>query len=119
MSYQNKPGKTSKWRRMVIRQQVSAAIANGKLITTFPKAKEASRHIDRLITLAKNPTLANKRRIISEVIDVNENTQTQIMNKALEIAKKMSNKNGGYTRVLKLGKRQGDNTEEAILEFTA
>jgi large subunit ribosomal protein L17 len=104
---------------MVIRQQVSAMIANNHLTTTHARAKEVQRHVDRIINLAKNPTLANKRLIMPQLINTNDKTVSEILNKAIEKAKKMLTRNGGYTKVLKLGGRLGDNTEEAILQFSA
>jgi large subunit ribosomal protein L17 len=103
---------------MVTRQQISSAIANDKIVTTYAKAKETSRHLDYVVNLAKTPTLANKRLILSILIDVNNKTAVELMRKVVDMAaKKYAARNGGYTKVLKLGARAGDNTEEAILTF--
>lgn len=117
MSYVNKPGKTSSWRQMVLRQQVSDMIAYGKIQTTFTKAKETQRHVDKIITLAKKNTLDAKRRILSIIKATKDMDEQALLKKLLEVAKKYGDRKGGYTRVLRLGKRPGDNTEVAILEL--
>ncbi len=118
MSYINKKGKTTSWRQMVIRQQVSDVIAYGKIITTVTKAKETKRHVDKIITLGKEDTIANRRAAAAILLNTKEATKDELVKKLFdEIAKKYKTRNGGYTRVLKLGTRRGDNTEEAILEL--
>jgi large subunit ribosomal protein L17 len=102
---------------MVIRQQVSDVIAYGKIETTFTKAKETQKHVDRIITIAKKNNLASKRQILSIVKNTKKMTRTDLLKKAEEIAKKYQQRKGGYTRVLRLGKRLGDRTETAILEL--
>jgi large subunit ribosomal protein L17 len=102
---------------MVIRQQVSDLIAYGKIKTTFVKAKETQRHIDRVITLAKKNTLDSKRRILSIIKDTKSADRTALMKKLSELAKKYATRKGGYTRVLRLDKRPGDNTEVALIEL--
>ena len=62
MSFINKKGKTRSWRKIVTRQQVTDVIAYGKIITTHTKAKETQRHVDKIITLAKQNTLASRRQ---------------------------------------------------------
>jgi large subunit ribosomal protein L17 len=102
---------------MVIRQQVSDVIAYGNIQTTLTKAKETQRHVDRIITLAKKNTLDANRRILSIIKDTKSGTAKDLLKKLQTVAKKNLNRKGGYTRVLKLGKRPGDNTETAILEL--
>ncbi|WEK82887.1 MAG: 50S ribosomal protein L17 [Mycoplasma sp.] len=117
MSFINKPGKTTAWRKMVIRQQVSDTIAYGKIITTITKAKETKKHVDKFITLAKNPTLANIRKMHSIVLDTKDMKADAIVKKAIELAKKYKSRNGGYTQVLRYDERQGDNTTTAVLKL--
>ena len=69
MSYINKKGKTTAWRQMVIRQQVSDVIAYGEIITTLTKAKETRKHVDRIITLSKKNTLASRRQAAAILLD--------------------------------------------------
>ncbi|GHU48319.1 50S ribosomal protein L17 [Bacilli bacterium] len=102
---------------MMLRQQVSDMIAYGKIQTTFTKAKETQRHVDKIITLAKKNTLDAKRRILSIIKDTKDMDKQALLKKLLEVAKKYADRKGGYTRVLRLGKRPGDNTEVAILEL--
>lgn len=118
MSFINKPGKTRSWRKMVTRQQVTDVIAYGQIITTHTKAKETQRHVDRIITLAKKNTLAS-RRMAAAILLNNKNYDRDALLKKLfnEIGPKYANRNGGYTRVLKLGQRRGDATEIAVLQL--
>jgi large subunit ribosomal protein L17 len=102
---------------MVIRQQVSDVIAYGKIQTTFTKAKETQKHVDRVITLAKKNTLDGNRRILAIVKDTKKLKRIDLVHKLHELAKKYNTRKGGYTRVLRLGRRPGDNTETAILEL--
>lgn len=118
MSYINKKGKTTSWRLMVIRQQVSEVIACNEIKTTLTKAKETRRHVDKIITLAKKNTLASRRQAASILLDTSLATKEQLLKKLFDtLQKKYKARNGGYTRILKLGNRLGDNTEEAILQL--
>lgn len=118
MSYINKPGKTSAWRQMVIRQQVSDLIAYGQIETTLVKAKETQRHIERLITLSKNDNLANRRKALSILLNTQKLDRRGLVDKLFEVlGKEYSIRNGGYTRVLKLDRRRGDNTQLAIISL--
>lgn len=118
MSYINKPGKTSAWRQMVIRQQVSDVIAYGKIETTLVKAKETQKHLEKLITIAKNDNLANRRKALSILLNTKKIDRKDLVDKLFkELGKEYINRNGGYTRVLKLDKRRGDNTRMSILTF--
>jgi large subunit ribosomal protein L17 len=102
---------------MVIRQQVSDVIAYGQIQTTFTKAKETQKHVDRIITLGKKNTLDANRRILAIVKDTKTVKRIDLVHKLHDLAKKYGSRKGGYTRVLRLGKRPGDNTEVAILEL--
>jgi len=118
MSFQNKPGKTRAWRKMVIRQQVSDVLAYGRIITTLTKAKESQRHVDKMITLAKKNTLASRRQAAKTLLTTTKYNHDELLIKLFsEIGPKFKERQGGYTRVLKLGTRRGDNTEEAIIEL--
>lgn len=118
MSYINKEGKTSAWRKMVIRQQVSDVIAYGRITTTFTKAKETQRHVDKMITLSKKGTLHAKRLAMRTLLDTSISTKDLLLKKLFtDLSNKYKDRNGGYTRVLKLGPRKGDNVEEAIIEL--
>ncbi|MDE6289373.1 MAG: 50S ribosomal protein L17 [Ureaplasma sp.] len=118
MSFINKPGKTRSWRAMVTRQQVSDVLAYGQIITTHTKAKETQRHVERLITRAKRDTVANRRIAAGILLDTKDFSKDDLVKKLFnEIAKKYEKRPGGYTRVLKLDERPGDNTVEAVLQL--
>ncbi|GMO17096.1 MAG: 50S ribosomal protein L17 [Mycoplasmoidaceae bacterium] len=117
MSYVNKPGKTTDWRKMVTRQQVSDFISFGKITTTATKAKETQRHVEWLITLAKEKNLVNTREMGSIFLDTKYDKVAKLITKAYDLGKKYANRKGGYTRILKLGTRPGDRTEECLLEL--
>jgi large subunit ribosomal protein L17 len=102
---------------MVIRQQVSDFVSFGKIQTTVTKAKETQRHVERLITSAKTKTLPTTRKMASIFLNTKFDTVDKLIEKAYELGKKYASRKGGYTRVLKLGTRPGDRTEEAILEL--
>jgi len=80
--------------------------------TTLPKAKELRKVIEPLITLGKEPTLANKRLAFNRLRD--RATVVKLFN---EIGPRYKNRNGGYTRILKFGFRVGDNAPMALMEL--
>lgn len=118
MSFINKKGKTKAWRKIVTRQQVTDVIAYGKIITTHTKAKETQRHVDHIITLAKQNTLASRRQAAAILYNNQKYSKDELLKKLFnEIGPKYSNRHGGYTRVLKIGNRIGDNVEQSILQL--
>lgn len=118
MSYINKLGKTRSWRKMVTRQQVSDVLSYDSIVTTHTKAKETQRHVERLITIAKKNSLAAKRRAEAILIKTTKHSKDDLIKKLFnEIAPKYKDRPGGYTRVLKLGTRAGDNTEQAVIQL--
>lgn len=118
MSFMNKPGKTSAWRKMVIRQQVSDVIAYNEVITTITKAKETKKHVDKMITLGKKNNLAAKQKMRSILLKTQKMDVEQLIEKLTgPLAKKYEKRIGGYCRVLRLGARKGDRTEEAIIQL--
>jgi large subunit ribosomal protein L17 len=92
--------------------------ACGKCGYTEMKAKELRKLADKMVTLGKKNTLASRRQaaqvIRFEQADEKQNALQKLFN---EIAPKYAKRNGGYTRIYKLGKRQGDAAEMAIIEF--
>lgn len=104
---------------MVIRQQVSDVISYGKIKTTITKAKETQKHVDKVITLAKNPTLANQRRMRAIFLPTKKYTIDELVKRSIDLAKKLNARKGGYTRVIRYDERQGDNTTTAILQLLA
>jgi large subunit ribosomal protein L17 len=102
---------------MVIRQQISDFISYGKIKTTLTKAKESKRHIEKIITLGKTKTIANTQKMASILVNTKLDPVDKLISKIYELGKKYATRKGGYTRILKLGTRSGDRTEEAILEL--
>lgn len=90
-----------------------ALFLHERIITTVPKAKEVRRFAEKLITLAKEGTLHARRRAIGKL------RNKQVVSLLFkEVAPLFKNRNGGYTRIIRLGRhRPGDNAEEAILEL--
>ncbi len=103
---------------MVIRQQATDVIVYGYIETTQAKAKELRKHVDHLITLGKKNTLAAKQEIMSFVTTNKQMSKADILKKlTTTLAKKYADRKGGYTRVLKLDNRAGDNTVMAIIQL--
>ena len=107
-----KLGRTSDQRKAMLRQQTTARFENGKIETTFYRAKEVQPVAEKMVTLGKKNTLATYRRALSYI------TKEDVANKLFkEIAPKYADRNGGYTRVTRLGPRKGDGAEMAIIEL--
>ena len=107
-----KLGKTSEQRKALLRQQVTDLLENGKLETTFYRAKEVQPVVEKMITLGKKGNLAAYRKALSYI------TKEDVANKLFkEIAPKYAGRNGGYTRVTRTGARRGDAAEMAVIEL--
>ena len=107
-----KLGKTSTQRKALLRQQVTDLLDNGKMETTFYRAKEVQPVVEKMITLGKKGGLANYRRAMAYV------TREDVVKKLFdEIAPKYADRNGGYTRVTRTGPRRGDAAEMAVIEL--
>ncbi|MCH7819619.1 MAG: 50S ribosomal protein L17 [Candidatus Marinimicrobia bacterium] len=108
----NKLNRTTSHRKAMLNNMVASLFEHKQIKTTHAKAKEARKLAERLITFAKKGDLAARRRVLRF-----------IPNKALvrelfdEIAPVYTERNGGYTRVLKLGYRQGDSADMSLLEL--
>ena len=107
-----KLGRTSDQRKAMLRQQTTALFENGKIETTFYRAKEVQPVAEKMVTLGKKNTLATYRRALSYI--TNEDVANKLFS---EIAPKYADRNGGYTRVTRLGPRKGDGAEMAIIEL--
>lgn len=102
-----------KERKALFKSLVIALIQHGKIKTTVAKAKAIKGLVDKLVTKAKNGS-SNAQRQLSSFL-----TQKEVINKLiLEVAPRFKDKIGGYLRLIKLGKRHSDNTEEAILTWS-
>ena len=107
-----KLGKTSDQRKALLRQLVTDLLENGKIETTFCRAKEVQPVVEKMITLGKKGGLANYRRALAFI------TKEDVANKLFkEIAPKYAERNGGYTRIIRTGVRRGDAAETAIIEL--
>ena len=107
-----KLGKTSAQRKALLRQQVTDLLENGKMETTFFRAKEVQPVVEKMITLAKKGGLANYRRALAFI------TKEDVAKKLFdEIGAKYADRNGGYTRVIRIGERRGDAAEMAVIEL--
>ena len=107
-----KLGKTSTQRKALLRQQVTDLLENGKMETTFYRAKEVQPVVEKMITLAKKGGLANYRRALAFI------TKEDVAKKLFdEVGAKYADRNGGYTRVTRTGARRGDAAEMAIIEL--
>ena len=107
-----KLGRTSAHRKALFRNQLTALFTHERIITTVAKAKELRPQAERMVTLARTGTLANRRRILQSVQD------KEIVGRLFEeIAPRFADRPGGYTRIMRLGRRRGDGAELAIIEF--
>ena len=107
-----KLGVTSEQRKAMLRQLTTDLLEHGKLETTFTRAKEIQPVVEKMITLGKKGGLANYRRALSFI------TKEDVANKLFkEIAPGYAERNGGYTRVTRVGIRRGDAAETALIEL--
>ena len=104
--------KRSKSQRKALLKHLSEAIIlREKITTTTAKAKELSVYVEKLITIAKKQNLASAKAVHSKIAD-------QAAKKLIrDISKKYKERNGGYTRVIKIGERKGDVAEMSVIEF--
>ena len=107
-----KLGRPSDHRKAMLRGMVTVLLENGKIETTVTRAKEVRAEAEKRITLGKVNTLHTKRQVLAYV------TKEDVAKKVFdEIAPKYADKNGGYTRIYKIGPRRGDAAEMAIIEL--
>lgn len=97
----------------MLRNMACSLLTHEAIRTTLPKAKELRRVVEPLITLAKEPTVANKRLAFNRLRD--RDVVVKLFN---EVAPRFANRQGGYTRILKMGFRNGDNAPMAYMELT-
>lgn len=107
-----KLGRSSAHRKAMLRNLVTDLLREGRITTTDTRAKEARRQAEKMITLAKRGDLHARRQVLAYVYD--EDVVTKLFE---EIAPNYEDRNGGYTRILKLGPRRGDCAEVVFLEL--
>ena len=107
-----KLGRTNDQRKAMLRAMTTYLFENGKIETTFYRAKEVQPVAEKMITIGKNDDLHAKRQIFAYV--TKESVAKKLFDK---IAPKYADKNGGYTRIIKTGPRRGDAAEMAIIQL--
>lgn len=99
-------------RRSLEKSLIESVIIHESITTTLPKAKEIRPKLEKLITTAKQNSLASRRRVISRL-----HTKSSAHKLVDEIVPKLKSRNSGYLRIKKLGLRRGDNTQLASISF--
>ena len=107
-----KLNRTSEHRLAMLRNMMNSLIEHEVIKTTVPKAKELRRVVEPMITLGKEPTLANKRLAFDRTRD--RDVVTKLFG---ELGPRYQARPGGYTRILKMGYRVGDNAPMALVEL--
>lgn len=109
----NKLSRNSSLRKATMRDMAKATLIKDRICTTKAKAKEARKLVDKLITMGKKGTLADKRRAFAVLC--NHALVSELFS---DIAPRFKERKGGYTRIIPLGNRRGDNAELVFLELT-
>ena len=105
-------GKPADQRKALLRALATELIRHGRITTTKIRAKAVQSEVERIITLAKDGSLAARRRAMGYIYD------KQLVHALFEQVKdRYSNRNGGYTRILRTVPRRGDNAEMSIIEL--
>ena len=112
MATNRKLGKPSDQRRAMLRAMTTYLLENGQIKTTYARAKEVAPMAEKMITLAKKNNLAAYRQALSYL--PKEDVAKKLFD---QIGPKYADRNGGYTRVLKMGPRRGDAAEMAIIQL--
>jgi len=107
-----KLNRTSEHRLAMLRNMMNSLIQHEAIKTTLPKAKELRRVVEPMITLAKEPTLANKRLAFNRLRD-----RDSVVKLFADLGPRYKARPGGYTRILKMGYRVGDNAPMALVEL--
>ena len=107
-----KLGRTSEHRNAMLRAMVTYLFENGKIETTVTRAKEVRSMAEKMVTLGKKEELHAKRQVYSYI------TKETVAKKVIdEYGPKYADRNGGYTRIVKIGPRRGDAAEMAIVQL--
>ncbi|HDD3181028.1 TPA: 50S ribosomal protein L17 [Staphylococcus aureus] len=117
-----KLGRTSDQRKAMLRDLATSLIISERIETTEARAKEVRSVVEKLITLGKKEDLASRRNAAKtlrnvEILNEDETTQTALQKLFGEIAERYTERQGGYTRILKQGPRRGDGAESVIIEL--
>ena len=107
-----KLGRTSSHRKALFRTMVTEFFENERMITTVPKAKELRSIAEKMITMGKKESLHTRRQALAYI------RKKAVVFKLFDsLGPRFADRNGGYTRIIRLGRRVGDNAELALLEF--
>ncbi|PYI40378.1 50S ribosomal protein L17 [Arthrobacter psychrolactophilus] len=98
--------------RLMLANLSASLFEHKRITTTFTKAKRLSPYAERLVTFAKRGDLASRRRVLGLIAD-----KGIVHELFTDIAKAMENRDGGYTRITKIGNRKGDNAPMAVIEL--
>lgn len=107
-----KLGRRADHRDGMLRNQTQSLLENGRIQTTVTRAKETRKVAEKMITLGKKGDLHSRRQALGYIY--NKNTVHKLFE---EIAPKYADRNGGYTRIIKIGPRKGDGAEICIIEL--
>ena len=107
-----KHNRTSSHRLAMLQNMMNSLIEHEVIKTTLPKAKELRRVIEPMLTLGKEPTLANKRLAFDRL-----RSRENVVKLFAELGPRYKTRPGGYTRILKMGNRVGDNAPMALVEL--
>lgn len=108
----NHLGRPADQRKALLKSLAISLINNKKIVTTLAKAKAARKFVEGIINLSKNDSMHNRRLAFSKL--GNKNATKELFD---NISKKVSHRNGGYTRILKMQSRWGDNAKMAIFSL--
>lgn len=107
-----KLNRTPSHRHAMLRNLVTELLDKERLITTVPKAKELRPFVDKMITLGKGETLQARRKVLSVV------RRKEVVHKLFDtLAPRFADRQGGYSRIIRMGFRKGDNAEVALIEL--
>lgn len=112
MAGYRKLGRPTDQRKAMLRSLVTSLLKHGRIETTITRAKETRSIAEKMITLAKRGDLDARRQVLSYVYE-----EDVVKNLFDKVAPKYAERNGGYTRILKVGPRRGDGAETVILEL--
>ena len=112
MAYR-KLGRDNKHRRSMLATLTKQLILNERIVTTETRAKEVRKSFDKMVTYGKKGTLVS-RRLALAFLHNDEKCANKVFN---ELAPRYKDRNGGYTRIIKMTERKGDNALEVILEL--
>ena len=107
-----KLNRTSEHRKALIKNMLNSLIKYEQITTTLPKAKVLKPQAEKIITLGKKESSQNTKTLISKLQDLKSASKVK-----KTLSKRYINRKGGYTRIIKLGNRLGDNADMAMIEF--